>query len=172
MLLLSLALGLIGSSVNVAAAAECDDSTKAVYKVGQYPAQKAAGVLRTANAKVDKKADYYIYLQSASWCGPCQKEMPEIAAEYVKMKKSKKVELILVSWDRSSADALTFVKSNKAKFPVVMKDDKKVDKLVGFTMAQGIPSAIIVDKYGNVVKSGHGSIVKDWKSYCVEQDAE
>ena len=32
--------------------------------------------------KPSKKAKYYIYLHSASWCSPCKALMPEIVKEY------------------------------------------------------------------------------------------
>ncbi|MFI3243557.1 MAG: TlpA disulfide reductase family protein [Akkermansia sp.] len=174
-LLLALALGLMTTSVTcpVFADDEAEDATEEkVLKPGQYPAQKAAAKLRTFGGKVNKKADYYIYLQSASWCGPCQAEMPDIAKAYAKMKRSKRVDLILVSWDENEGAAKGFAKQHRGRFPIVMKDNEKVADLKGFKQANGIPFAIIVDKEGKVVKSGHGSIVKDWEDYCPEIEEE
>lgn len=170
-----LAFGLLSSSVSLTCYAQdepaaSDDKKEKALRPGQFPVQKSVAKLRTFNGKPNSKADYYIYLQSASWCGPCQQEMPSIAAEYLKMKKTKRVELILVSADQTKDAATAFVKSHKAKFPVVLGTDKSVEKLVGFTKASGIPSATIVDKEGKVIKSGHGSIVKSWESLIPDLD--
>ena len=45
------------------AEAESSGSTPAV--------QEAMKGVKSFNRKINKKAKYYIYLQSASWCGPC-----------------------------------------------------------------------------------------------------
>ncbi len=126
--------------------------------------QKSLRKLKYAQGRPNLKADYYIYLQSASWCPPCRKEMPIICEEYPKMKKAN-VELILISFDRSKSAAKDFPKKHNGKFPVTMKTDKNLDKLVGFTKASGIPHATILDKYGKVVANGHGALVQDWKKY-------
>lgn len=127
---------------------------------------------KTFNAKPNLKADYYIYLCSASWCGPCRREMPTIAEEYKAMKRSKKVEILLVGFDRTEEEALNYLKSFKAKFPGITKDqlnEKKVTALPGFSIASGIPYAVVVDKEGNVITQGHGSLVKDWKKYTIDR---
>ena len=55
------------------------------------PAVKAAiQELDFVSGKPSDKAKYYIYLHSASWCGPCKALMPEIVKDYKKMKKKKK----------------------------------------------------------------------------------
>ncbi len=124
------------------------------------------------NGKVSSKASYYIYLQSASWCGPCNAEMPEIVQEYKAMKKDGRVELILVGHDRSLEQAKAFLSKYKAGFPGLMASDSEAQKLPGFKMANGIPNAIIVDADGNQVASGHGSIVKKWRAYTIDKADE
>ncbi|MBR4884808.1 MAG: hypothetical protein IKZ33_05790, partial [Lentisphaeria bacterium] len=43
--------------------------------------------MKKVKGRLNTKADYYIYLFSASWCGPCCKEMPEIVEHHKKMKQ-------------------------------------------------------------------------------------
>ncbi len=192
-ILLAATLGLLGSIVNMPAAAfplnkqstekpntpttsntpallrsisASKDATPQPAAAQPTAVQKAVAKLDTFNASVNTHADYYIYLQSASWCGPCQAEMPEIAKEYRSMKAGGKVELILVSCDQNTAKAKSFVNQHKATFPVVMNTDPSVRQLPGFKMANGIPNATIVDKNGKEIISGHGSLIMDWKSFC------
>ena len=84
------------------------------------------------------KAKFYIYLQSASWCPPCRKEMPKIVEMCPEMKKAK-VEIILIGWDRSKEAAQKYLESFKAPFPGVMMNEGK--NLPGFVRSQGIPHA-------------------------------
>lgn len=141
------------------AEAESSGSTPAV--------QEAMKGVKSFNRKINKKAKYYIYLQSASWCGPCNQEMPELAKMYPKMKKAG-IELILVSADRDEKTAKAFLKKYKAGFPGVMPDAAK--DFPGFQRANGIPNAIIVTADGEVLQTGHGSIIKQWKEICKPTD--
>ncbi len=118
----------------------------------------------------NSEARYFIYLMSVSWCGPCQAEMPHIAEEYKAMKKDGRVELQLISFDQTEAAAKNFLKNNKAAFPMTMKDAKGVSELPGFTMAQGIPNAIIVNAAGEILKKGHGAIVQEWRRYTIDKE--
>ncbi|MBE6418459.1 MAG: TlpA family protein disulfide reductase [Akkermansiaceae bacterium] len=143
------------------------DDSKKTSAVG-----KALGKLKTFNGKPSKKAKVYVYLQSASWCQPCNQEMPEVAATYLEMKKDGRAELILIGHDQEEDAAKKFLKQYKAKFPGILVSGKNVDKLPGFTMAQGIPNAIMVDEDGNVLASGYpSSVLPGWKA-AVEPAAD
>lgn len=125
---------------------------------------KAAGKLKTFNGKPSKKALVYVYLQSASWCGPCNKEMPEVAEIYKEMKKDGRAEIILIGGDQTEDAAKKFLKQYKAKFPGILLGGKNVDKLPGFTPASGIPHATMVDGEGNVLADGYpSSVLAQWK---------
>lgn len=133
-------------------------------KAKATPVGKAVGKLKTFNGKPNKKAQVYIYLQSASWCGPCNQEMPEVAAAYKEMDKDGRAEIILIGHDQTEDGAKKFLKQYKAKFPGILVNGKGVDKLPGFRMAQGIPNAIMVDAEGNVLASGFpSSVIPQWK---------
>ena len=136
-----------------------DSKKTAASKVG-----KAAGKLKSFNGKANKKALVYVYLQSASWCGPCNKEMPEVVKIYNEMKKDGRAELILVGHDQTEDGAKAFLKKYKAKFPGVVSTAKGVDKLPGFSQASGIPHATMVDAEGNVLANGYpSSVLSQWQ---------
>lgn len=136
-----------------------DSKKAAASKVG-----KAAGKLKSFNGKANKKALVYVYLQSASWCGPCNKEMPEVVKIYNEMKKDGRAELILVGHDQTEDGAKAFLKKYKAKFPGVVSTAKGVDKLPGFSQASGIPHATMVDAEGNVLANGYpSSVLSQWQ---------
>ncbi len=111
------------------------------------------------NGEANANAQYYIFLRSASWCGPCQKEMPEIAEIYKDIKASKKVELILWAADKDQAAAQKFLDQHEATFPATM-DASILTEMQG---SSGIPSAYVVDKRGKLLYRGHGTLVKNWR---------
>jgi thiol-disulfide isomerase/thioredoxin len=136
-----------------------DKKTASASAVG-----KAVGKLKTFNGKPSKKALVYVYLQSASWCGPCNKEMPEVAEIYKEMKKDGRAEVILIGADKTEDAAKKFLKQYKAKFPGILIGGKNVDQLPGFTPARGIPNATMVDAEGNVLANGFPStVLPQWK---------
>ncbi len=161
--LLSVILALLAVSAPALAASERSKPKKAKVKlVSPAVMKKALAALKTFNAEIDTKAKFYIYLQSASWCGPCRQKMPELAKMYPDMKK-KKVELILISADRDEESALKFLTDNEAKFPGVMAKDAAVADLPGFVAASGIPNAIVVNARGKVLFNGNGAAVSNWQ---------
>lgn len=130
------------------------------------PAEVAAALeeVKFMNGKPNKKAKYYVYLHSSSTCVACKSIIPTIVKEYKKMKKSD-VEMILLSHDSTQEQAKAYIKENRIKFPAIMDTDA-AKALPGYTQVSGIPSAVIVDKHGTVIKQGHGSLVLEWKTFC------
>lgn len=166
LLLLMLTLA-VGSAQLVCAQDESDDTTTEQTptkskKKEVSPFLQAFKKVRTFNGKPNKKAKYYIYLQSAKWCGFCCKEMPDIVKEYKEMKKNG-VEIILCSRDHTQDDAKAFIKEFGIRFPTVLDNNDKGLPLPGYTRAPGIPWAVFVDASGKAISNGHGSSVKNWK---------
>lgn len=130
--------------------------------------------LKSFNGKPNPKAKFYFYLCSASWCGPCQKEMPEIVAAHKQMKKDGRCDIILIGHDKTLDDAKAYLKSHKAKFAGVWCKDEKIDELPGNRPVPGIPYTILVDRSGKTIFVQHASVIKDWKSVIdrVETEAQ
>lgn len=155
----------------VAVAQDEEDSEKTSSKNSskkEVPAVVAAlKKAKLVHGKVNASAKCFVYLQSASWCGPCRKEMPEIVAEYKNMKKAG-VEVILCGHDDGKKGVKGYVKEFKMPFPAVVAKDLK---LPGFSQASGIPHATFVDKNGKVLADGHGSITLQWQKYVPEEES-
>lgn len=128
--------------------------------------------LKSFNGKPNPKAKFYFYLCSASWCGPCQKEMPELVEAHKKMKKDGRCDIILIGHDKTLDDAKAYLKSHKAKFAGVWCKDEKIDELPGNQPVPGIPYAILVDRSGKTLLVQHASVIKDWKSVIDRAEAE
>lgn len=160
MLCLGLALG-IGLAAPVLHAQQDNQDTtaqtakkdkKKAEKPKQGKANKTIGRLRTINGvKPNATAKYYMVLQSASWCGPCNQEMPKIVAEYGEMRKNG-VELIFVSCDKTPEDAAAFMKKYGADFACVGFNTPAAAALPGFTPERRVPRMSIVDASGKVVQ--------------------
>ena len=137
-------------------------------KKGKATSKKKASVLGSLsemdvfNAEPNKKAKFFIYLQSASWCPPCRKEMPKIVEMYPEMKKAK-VEIILIGCDRDKESAQKYLQTFKAPFPGVMLKEGK--DLPGFVKTQGIPHAAFVNSKGQLIEEAFATsgIIERWK---------
>ena len=143
-----------------------EDKAEKAEKPGKGDASPMAKALKKVNfvtsKKADPKATHYIYLISASWCGPCNAEMPHVVEQYKEMSKCG-VELILVSADKASSQATGFMKKYGANFPCAMGDTER-HKLLGWENRSGIPYAIIVDADGNRLTIGNAaSVIGGWR---------
>ena len=115
-------------------------------------AQKLQSCDFLLNKDFKKNAKYYLCLFSASWCGPCRREMPRIAKTYAEsLKGDPNVELIHFSRDREEDKALAWAKEHDIKFPVVKCNGGNPLNL----HSRGIPHLFIVNADGTLVEEGH-----------------
>ncbi len=157
-----------------AKAAPAKNATQGKQTAAPAGSARVADVLATLPLVKDvtpnTKARYFIYLMSAGWCGPCNAEMPHIVKAYEEMKREGVAELILVDFDGKPEQARAYMDKYGAAFPAVMESAAPV--LPGILPPQGIPSAIIVDEMGNMVKRGHGSITTQWRRHIAEYEQQ
>lgn len=135
---------------------------------------KAFSKVRFLKGKPNPKAKYYIYLHSASWCGPCCREMPTIVKAYKKMKKQG-FEIILFGHDETKDGVIAYAKRFKAKFPLLKDSPELASKVPGYRRVGGIPNIIVVDQSGKVIVQTHpASFFEDdqWKKYIPQETKE
>lgn len=173
---ISLMLGLFLAAPAVCSADDSADTAakpaKTVKRAKLKPEGKAGKAIARLKSfsphKANAGAKYFILLQSASFCKPCNAEMPHVAEVHKEMKKKGLVEIILVSADPTPDAAKGFLKKYHADLPAVMPDAGA--KIPGFQRSQGIPAAQLIDSEGNVLESGIGCLNK-WQQYESQAEA-
>ncbi len=85
----------------------------------------------------------------ATWCGPCQVEMPHLEAMYKKY-KANGLEVVAVSADdaRSASRVKPMVKSKGYTFTVLL--DKETEVVAQYNPRKELPYTVIIDQKGNV----------------------
>lgn len=82
----------------------------------------------------------------ATWCAPCQQEMPQLNRLYQKYRSSGFV-LLGVNVDDDPSKAAEVVTKLGVTFPVLLDADKRVSKLYDLNT---MPSTVIIDRDGKV----------------------
>ena len=81
----------------------------------------------------------------AQWCGPCQMEMPEFNAAYVRL--GGEVTFLMVHEGAAGDDVKEKVTEGGYTFPVVFDVDSSAGNLYGIT---AFPTTFFIDKEGNL----------------------
>ena len=131
---------------------------------------EALGKFKVFNAKPNPRAEYFVFLYSASWCGYCQQCIPVAVDQYRKIKASRKVELIIICGDKSEAEAKAYLKSHKAKAPCILFSELEATQFQGLPGSGvfGFPAVSVCDKDGNVISNEIGAskvkaVLEDWR---------
>ncbi|MEG0377402.1 MAG: cytochrome c biogenesis protein CcdA [Eubacterium sp.] len=113
----------------------------------------------------------------ATWCGPCQKEMPDIEALYEAYGKNTG-ELVVLGManpatkgnssnqDVSAEKIAEFLSENKITFPALMDETGDVFRAYGIT---AFPTTFMIDKEGNVAGYIPGMLAKSMMDSIVNQ---
>jgi peroxiredoxin len=92
----------------------------------------------------------------ATWCPPCLAEMPSFRKIYGEM-KSRGLEVIAVSTDRSVNDARGFADKKGLDFTILMDEGRLVTKLY---KVFSLPTTFLIDRNGVIVEKFFGEY--DW----------
>jgi len=106
-----------------------------------------------------------IYLDFwASWCVPCRKSFPwmnKVQVEYA----SQGFKVISVNLDANYDLAQKFLQENPASFSVIYDSKGKIAKHFAI---QGMPSSMLIDRYGQVKYTHTGFFTKKINQYEAE----
>ena len=93
----------------------------------------------------------------ATWCAPCQHEMPSMEQLYQTFKQTEFV-LLAVSMDRQGAEvARPFAEHLKLSFPILLDPASEVSRQYG---VRGLPSTYLIDPDGLLIGAVIGA--RDW----------
>ena len=82
----------------------------------------------------------------ATWCPPCQKEMPDLEALYKRFGPQGLV--ILGISDEEAAKVEPFIREHKVTFPVLLDPGRKVNEMF---VVEGIPKTFVYNREGKLV---------------------
>jgi cytochrome c biogenesis protein CcmG/thiol:disulfide interchange protein DsbE len=92
---------------------------------------------------------------AASWCVPCQQEMPQLSTFENEHSANRDAAILTVAYDPSDlSNLVSFMRSSRATWPAVNDGQAVVSYGVG-----GLPESYLVDPEGTVVAKYVGEIV-------------
>lgn len=93
----------------------------------------------------------------ASWCPPCNSEMPDLQS-YYEQHKDEDFIILGVNYQDTPDKVQAFVEKYGVTFPILLDSDGQVANLFG---VQGLPTSFFVDKQGNVLGYQPGPVTKE-----------
>ena len=103
----------------------------------------------------------------ASWCGPCQMEMPDFDEKYKEL--GEEVHFLMVNMTDGSRETMEkakkFVEESGYSFPVYYDTDLDAAYKYG---VNSIPATYFIDKSGHAVARGQGAIDADTLQYGID----
>ena len=154
---LAIILLAITGIIGYQAFAESEESAE----VGVLPGKRAAELqlqdLQGNAVHINAAQDQRIYVLNfwATWCPPCQGEMPELN-EFAQENKDK-VSFYAVNIQESSDKVSDFMRKHNYTMPVLL--DKDGDNADAYHV-QGIPTIIMIDKSGIIQYRKTGAVTK------------
>jgi len=135
---------------NNASNTKSNGAEAAIIKLGENKAPDFA--LKSFDGKTVKLSDYkgkvVIIDFWATWCPPCRKGIPDLISIQDEYKKDVVIIGISLDSEKTIKDVPGFVKSYAINYPIVYGNEKVVNDYGGI---EGIPTAFVVDKKGNIV---------------------
>ncbi len=103
----------------------------------------------------------------ATWCPPCQAEMPSIEALY-RQYKGRGLVILAVSTDRQADTAVANFRTDRdLTFPILLDRDGRIASSYG---VRGLPTTYVIDRHGKIVGTEFGA--RDWSGRAARQTIE
>jgi thiol-disulfide isomerase/thioredoxin len=91
----------------------------------------------------------------ATWCHPCQAEIPDLSKAYDKYKDKGLVILGVMTDDADSQKLLNFQSDHEMTYPVVRQNS---DLMVSYNYPDAIPTTFLYDRHGKQVFTRSGAL--------------
>jgi cytochrome c biogenesis protein CcmG/thiol:disulfide interchange protein DsbE len=83
----------------------------------------------------------------ASWCGPCKREAPALAAAAKRL--GGRARIVGVDWGDNAHNARAFIRSHGWRYPIVRDGTDEVGSRYGIA---GLPTTFVLDTKGRIVR--------------------
>jgi DsbE subfamily thiol:disulfide oxidoreductase len=153
--LVTLGIGLYGVlTQDETAAAPTEESLLPAFEAG--PAPPIAGTTLAGGAfdLADLRGTPVVVNFWATWCAPCRKELPAIAAW---AKANPDVRVVGVDYEDDVADARAFADELGATWPMVVDADGRIGEAYGIP---GLPATFLIDAEGRIVDRILGEVTE------------
>jgi len=121
-------------------------------------APAASFTVKRLNGDADSLADYRgkVVLVNlwATWCPPCREEIPALETLYRRY-QSKGLIVLGIDQGESASVAGAFARKLGVTFPLLVDDAQQYGRAYA---AQGLPTSILVDRSGHIVKGIDGQL--------------
>jgi len=97
----------------------------------------------------------------ASWCPPCQAEMPSLEGLYKKLKDDNRFVFLFINEDEDKEKAKTYLEKNNYTFPVYSKAGPVPNEMY----SGSLPTTLVLNKEGKVVLKKEGMAGYDTESF-------
>jgi thiol-disulfide isomerase/thioredoxin len=97
----------------------------------------------------------------ATWCPPCQAEMPSMESLYRRLRE-RGLEFLAVDIQEARDSVEYFITESKLSFPVVLDESGRVSGVYGI---RSIPTTFIVDRDGMIIATAMGG--RNWDTPSV-----
>lgn len=88
----------------------------------------------------------------ASWCPPCQAEMPSIEALYKKLAKDDRFVFLFINEDEDKQQAENYLEKNRYSIPLYSRPGNVPDEI----FSGNLPTTIVINKEGKIVLKHEG----------------